>query len=174
MFRTTARRTTPLALSIALVLALLVAACGATPTATPVPPTATPVPPTATKAPATAAPSAPTATKAPAAPPTAAPTATKAPVAAGVTFANDIKPLFDKNCTRCHGGSNPRAGLSLGSYETALKGGNNPPAVVPGDPDKSPLYTLVKNGVMPFGGPKLAEADAQKIYDWIKAGAANN
>ncbi len=61
--------------------ALGLAACGATPTATPVPPTATkpaptntPVPPTATKAPATAAPAAPTATTAP-----AAPTATPAP-----------------------------------------------------------------------------------------------
>lgn len=61
--------------------ATALAACGATPTATPTkaPPTNTPVPPTATKAPAapTAAPAAPTA--APAAPTAVPPTATKAP-----------------------------------------------------------------------------------------------
>lgn len=60
----------------------VLAACGATPTATPVPPTATKAPapaaPTATKAPAPAA----TATTAPA---PAAPTATKAPVATATT-----------------------------------------------------------------------------------------
>lgn len=80
----------------ALVLALLVAACGATPTATPVPSTATPVPPTATPVPPTATPVPPTATPVPptatAVPPTATPvpptatpvppTATKAPVTA--------------------------------------------------------------------------------------------
>lgn len=68
-------------LSVLVLLSLVITACGATPTATP-------VPPTATKPPApTAAPAAPTATKAPAAPtaapaaPTAAPAATKAPAA---------------------------------------------------------------------------------------------
>jgi peptide/nickel transport system substrate-binding protein len=80
------------------------AACGATPTATPVPPTATkppapantPVPaaPTATQAPAaaTAAPAAPTATKAPAAP-TAAPAATafkEAPMLADLVKAGKL------------------------------------------------------------------------------------
>ena len=70
------------------------AACGATPTVTPVPPTATkpPAPPTAVPAAPTTAPAAPTAvpptaTKAPAAPTAAsvAPTATAAPAAAGGT-----------------------------------------------------------------------------------------
>lgn len=78
-------------LSIVVGAGSVLAACGATPTATPVPPT--PVPPTATKAPApttapgaapTAAVAAPTATKPPAAPTTAPVTApTAAPAAAG-------------------------------------------------------------------------------------------
>lgn len=85
-------RRTFLSSAAVMTAAVGLAACGATPTATPVPPTATPVPPTATKAPAaaptaapaapTAAPAAPTATKAPAAPTAttaaAAPTATPA------------------------------------------------------------------------------------------------
>jgi peptide/nickel transport system substrate-binding protein len=58
------------------------AACGATPTATPVPPTAT-KPPVAAPTAVPAAPAAPTATKPPAAAPTAAPTAAPAAPAAG-------------------------------------------------------------------------------------------
>lgn len=76
----TLTRRTFLSLAAVTTGAAALAACGATPTATP-----TKVPPTATKAPAapTAAPAAPTATKAPAAPTAApaAPTATKAPAA---------------------------------------------------------------------------------------------
>jgi peptide/nickel transport system substrate-binding protein len=76
---------------------IALSACGATPTATPVPPTA--VPPTATKPPAptnTTAPAAPAATAAPAAPaaaPTVAPTVapTKAPVPTTAPAANVVK-----------------------------------------------------------------------------------
>lgn len=46
--------------------------------------------------------------------------------------------------------------------------------VVPGDPDKSTLYTLVKSGEMPYGSSPLPDGDVQKIYDWIKAGARDN
>jgi hypothetical protein len=185
MNRSSLRHTTPLTLAIVLILIVMVAACGATPTLTPVPATA--VPATATKA-ATAAPVAttlPTATTAaaattapaPVATTAAAPTATKAatvPVASTVSFSKDVLPIFQKNCTRCHGGNNPRAGLSLESYATAMKGSSNGAVITAGNPDSSPVYTLVKSGVMPFGGTKLADADAQKIFDWIKAGALNN
>ena len=138
-------------------LALTVAACGAAATPTPVPP-----PPTK----AVVAPAA-TATKASAAAPTAA------PPASSVSFSKDILPLLQKNCTRCHGGSNPRVGLSLDSYQNVLKGSSRL-AITPGAPESSPLYNLVKSGAMPYGGTKLADADILKIFDWIKAGAANN
>ncbi len=175
-------RTLPLALAIVVVLALLFAACGATPTATRVPATATkaPVPATATTAPAMGAA---TATKAAAAPTaaTAAPTATTAmaapttaPAAAAVSFSKGVLPLLQKNCTRCHGGSSPRAGMSLEAYASVMKGSSGGAVISAGNPDKSPLYTLVKSGAMPLGGTKLADADAQKIFDWIKAGAPNN
>jgi mono/diheme cytochrome c family protein len=176
-----ARRTLPLSLAIIAILALLVAACGAaaTPTATPVPPTATKAPaapttapaaPTATKAPAaaTAAPAAPTATTAP-----AAPTATTAPAAA-VSFAKDVLPIFQKNCTSCHGGGSPRAGLNLSTYAGVTKGSSSGTVITAGNVDKSVLYGLVKSGAMPPSGGKLAEADLMKISDWIKAGALNN
>ena len=182
MNRSSLRRTAPLTLAIVAILILMVAACGATPTATPVPPTA--VPPTATKAAvptATTATStaptsttgttgaAPTATTAP-----AAPTATKAAATSTVSFAKDVLPILQKNCTRCHAGNSPKAGLTMESYASVMKGSVNGTVVTAGSPDKSPLYTLVKTGVMPFGGSKLPDADAQKIFDWIQAGAQNN
>jgi uncharacterized membrane protein len=164
-----------------LLLALMVAACGATPT-----PTAAPIPPTATKGPAAptattapSAPAAPTATKAPAAPApataTTAPAAPTAPAAAtGVSFSKDILPILQKNCTRCHSGNAPRSGLRLDTFAATMTGGNNPPSVVASNPEKSPLYTLVKSGAMPFGGTRLSDSDIQMIYDWIKAGALDN
>lgn len=175
--------TRTMTLVIVAVLLLMVAACGAaaTPTSTPAPAAATAKPaapaPAATTAPAasapTAAPAAPTAPSAPAAT-KAAPAATAAPAAAGVTFSKDLLPIFEKSCTRCHAGSGVRGGFNLATYAATMKGGSSGPAVVPGDPDKSPLYTLVKSGVMPFGGSRLSEADMQKIFDWIKAGALDN
>lgn len=71
-------RRVALTLIVVALLALAVAACGGTPTATPVPPTATAVPPTATPVPPTATPVPPTATSVP---PTAVP-ATAVPAAA--------------------------------------------------------------------------------------------
>ncbi len=79
-----------LALALVIVTAVM-AACGGTPTATPVPPTATPVPPTAaataTRLPPTATPVPPTATTVPPTATVAPPTATKAAAAGNATSA---------------------------------------------------------------------------------------
>ena len=182
-----------LTLAIVAALLLLVAACGATatPTVPPATPThaATPLAATATlvqsaptttttKAAPTIAAAVPSATTAVAAAtitqPTLAPAATIAPVAGTVSFAQSILPLFVANCTRCHGGATPRSGMSLESYQNAIKGGVGGPDIIPSDPEKSLLYTYVRDGVMPLGGTALSAADVKKIFDWIKAGAPNN
>jgi mono/diheme cytochrome c family protein len=41
----------------------------------------------------------------------------------GITFAADIKPIFDASCVKCHGEKKHKAGLRLDSREAALKGG---------------------------------------------------
>ena len=64
--------------------------------------------------------------------------------------------------------------MSLESYANAMKGGNNAPDIVPGNPDKSNIYLYPRDGVMPLGGPQLAASDVQLIFDWIKGGALNN
>jgi cytochrome c len=92
----------------------------------------------------------------------------------GVSFAKDIQPILQKNCTRCHAGGSAPSGQKLDSYANLMKGGSNGATVVAGQPEQSPFYTLVKSGVMPQGGPKLSDSDIQKIFDWVKAGANNN
>lgn len=63
------------------------------------------------------------------------------PVAAqkGVTYAKDIRPLFEATCFRCHGEEKQKGGLRLDSLEAVLKGGEERKVVIPGDSAKSPL-----------------------------------
>ena len=89
-----------------------------------------------------------------------------------------VKPIFDTNCARCHGGINHRGGLNIDTREALLKGGHTGPAIVPGDPSKSLLLTLIRHEGpssepkdMPPNKPKLSDADIQTVTDWIKAGA---
>lgn len=89
-----------------------------------------------------------------------------------------VKPIFDTNCARCHGGINHRGGLNIDTREALLKGGHTGPAIVPGDPSKSLLITLIRHEGpssdpkdMPPNKPKLSDADIQTVTDWIKAGA---
>lgn len=62
----------------------------------------------------------------------------------GVTYATDIQPIFEKSCYPCHGPktAKPKGKLRLDSLEAVLKGGEDGPAIVPGDSAKS---TLVAN-----------------------------
>ena len=57
----------------------------------------------------------------------------------GVTYAKDIKPIFDKSCVRCHGAEKPKAGLRLDGLEAVLKGTPQRKVVKPGDSAQSPI-----------------------------------
>lgn len=60
---------------------------------------------------------------------------------AGVTYASDIQPIFEKSCYPCHGpkAHKPKGGLRLDTLALVLKGGEDGPAVVPGASAKSDL-----------------------------------
>ena len=60
----------------------------------------------------------------------------------GVTYAKDIKPIFEKSCFKCHGPEKQKSKLRLDSLEAAVKGGENGPDIIPG---KSAESTLVHN-----------------------------
>lgn len=61
----------------------------------------------------------------------------------GVTFAADIKPIFDHSCTKCHSGNKPKAHLKLDSLAGALKGSEDGKVIIPGDSAKSQLILAI-------------------------------
>jgi cytochrome c len=90
-----------------------------------------------------------------------------------------VKAIFDANCARCHSGVNHRGGLNIDTREALLKGGHTAPAIVPGDPARSLLVTLIRHEGpaddpknMPPNKDKLSDSDIQVVEMWIKTGAA--
>ena len=115
----------------------------------------------------------------------AAPTATLPPASTktGVTYAADIKPVFDASCVKCHDGADstkkPKAGLALNTLEGALKGSKDGKVIVPGDSAKSDLVLAVAHAgddpdtFMPKGkgAKKLSDEQIGLIRAWIDQGA---
>ncbi len=145
--------------------------------------TAAPSPTETPVATATAAPPTATATQKPAATATAAPPPTEKPAAtataaqasaAGVSFARDVMPIFEKSCIKCHGGEKTEALLSLKDYAGVMAGSENGPVVKPGVAAESSLVTLVQQGKMPKRANRLPDNQIKILADWVNAGAPNN
>jgi formylglycine-generating enzyme required for sulfatase activity len=94
-----------------------------------------------------------------------------------VDFAKQVQPVLEANCLVCHGAAQAAGGLRLNTKAAALKGGNRGPAIVAGQPEKSPLYTMIEvppgqRGAMPPAGPQLSKAQRDTIRRWIAGGAS--
>src|SRR6266404_6027997 len=61
----------------------------------------------------------------------------------GLTYAKDIRPMFEASCFRCHNGDKAKAGLHLDSLEGALKGSKDEKVIIPGKSKESPLVIAV-------------------------------
>lgn len=90
---------------------------------------------------------------------------------ADVDFDKQVRPLLDRSCMSCHYEKRALGKLRLDSRDAMLKGGAKGPAVVPGAPDKSLLYTMVKSGAMPPGPNKFTGAEQETLRLWIAEGA---
>ncbi len=93
-------------------------------------------------------------------------------------YSTKVKPIFEANCARCHGGLNHRGGLNMDTRESMLKGGHDGAVLVPGDPAKSLLVRLIRHEgpaddpmSMPPKKPKLSDEDIAIVEKWVKAGA---
>ncbi|AEM71351.1 hypothetical protein Murru_2313 [Allomuricauda ruestringensis DSM 13258] len=89
-----------------------------------------------------------------------------------VSFAADVQPIFDANCTVCHPALVPNPDLSEGnSYPTLI----NENYIIANDLDGSLLYQrLIGNpSVMPPTG-SLPDSQITLIKNWIEQGALNN
>ena len=88
-------------------------------------------------------------------------------------FETSIRPLLVDQCQKCHGPQKQKAELRLDSRARILKGGENGPAAVPGQPDKSLLLKAVRhvNGTpkMP-DGKKLTDREIADLTRWVQMG----
>ena len=104
--------------------------------------------------------------------------ALRAQAAERIEFTQQIKPLLETTCLSCHGAERPKGNLRLGTRAGALKGGDSGPSLVPGQPEKSPLYTATilasdHDDLMPpttKGGP-LSKEKTELLRLWIAQGA---
>lgn len=92
-------------------------------------------------------------------------------------FETKIRPVLADKCYKCHSASAERvkAGLFLDSREGVLHGGENGPAIVAGDPEKSLLIKAVRytdpDLQMPPKGNKLTDEQISDLVAWVKMGA---
>ena len=100
----------------------------------------------------------------------------------GITYATDIKPIFDSHCVKCHSGDKPKARLKMDTLEGILKGTKQGPIVVAGDSSKSFILKSIahlsqdhdtwmppmpnKAGIKP-----LTQDEISLIRAWIEQGA---
>jgi hypothetical protein len=62
------------------------------------------------------------------------------------------------------------AGLDLRTLNGVMAGSSTGAVVVPGNPDGSKLWLMVRDGKMPMGGEPLSDAEKQLVRDWIERG----
>jgi hypothetical protein len=87
------------------------------------------------------------------------------PPGSTVSYANDVQPYFNAECTACHSGSNPPKGVDLSSYAQVM--GSS--VVVPGSADASLLVQQLEGGHR-----NQLQADIDMIRTWIQEGAQEN
>ena len=96
----------------------------------------------------------------------------------GIAFNRDIRPLFSRHCTACHGGVKAAGGISFVYRDKAITTGKSGErAIVPGKPQASELIKRVTSSdpdeVMPKPdhGPRLSDAEIATLTKWIEQGA---
>jgi len=80
-----------------------------------------------------------------------------------VTYSGYIAALMSTNCTGCHGGANPQAGLRLTTYAEVKAAAQN--GVLHGVIARLPGYPA-----MPQGGAALSSCAVSKVKNWVDTG----
>ncbi|APW62076.1 DUF1553 domain-containing protein [Paludisphaera borealis] len=94
----------------------------------------------------------------------------EAPASGESLFTGQVEAILANSCVRCHGGDHKKGELDLSRRAPALKGGENGPAIVPGNLDESLLIEKVAAGEMPPKSP-LKPEQVEALRAWVKAGA---
>jgi uncharacterized membrane protein len=91
-----------------------------------------------------------------------------------ISFQNEIQPILERRCVKCHGGDFPSEGLSMESYKSLMAGSQNGPVIIAGHSNNSLLFEKVESGEMPKRGSDLTVEEINLIKQWINEGASNN
>ena len=92
-------------------------------------------------------------------------------------FKTHIKPILEAACVHCHNDKEHKGDFKITTLEEAKNGGGKTPGIVPGKPDRSPVYTatvldLDDDDVMPPKKEgKLSKAQSDLLKLWIEQGA---
>jgi len=84
-------------------------------------------------------------------------------------FKDEILPVLEKSCTKCHGPQQKMGGLDLSTFAGVMKGGASGPSIAPGKPGRSLLWIMIESNKMPMGGA-LNNAQKQLIKTYIEQG----
>jgi cytochrome c553 len=91
-----------------------------------------------------------------------------------IDFGRDVQPILVTSCVRCHARGKAKGGFSIETRDALLKGGDNGPAVLPGNSEASELIALVAGldpeNVMPQKGSRLTPAQIATLRAWIDQG----
>ena len=89
-------------------------------------------------------------------------------------FEEKVRPLLVAKCFQCHDEKKQKGDLRLDSRAAILQGGENGPAMVPGDPEKSAIVKAIRYEDLNFQMPpkgKLSADEIATLTHWIKLGA---
>ena len=93
-----------------------------------------------------------------------------------VDFNQEVRPILNKHCVRCHGPEKQSADVRLDAKVFAFKERAEGAIVVPGKPDESLMFKLITSTDpkerMPHKAEPLSAAQIQVIKQWISSGAA--
>ncbi|MEL7341637.1 MAG: c-type cytochrome domain-containing protein, partial [Bacteroidota bacterium] len=95
---------------------------------------------------------------------------------ASISFNEDVRPILNQHCLRCHGGVKQSGGFSLLFEEDAFQPtDSDKPAIVRGKPEASELYLRLQHPDpelrMPYESPALSQEEVDILYQWIDEGA---
>jgi hypothetical protein len=92
-------------------------------------------------------------------------------------FEKKIRPILTAECYKCHSAEAQKikGGFRIDSREAVLKGGESgKPAILPGDPDNSPLVQAIRYTNSDLQMPPKKQLSAAVVQDfeaWVKMGA---
>ncbi|MBL9083829.1 MAG: PSD1 domain-containing protein, partial [Planctomycetales bacterium] len=89
-------------------------------------------------------------------------------------YEKKIRPALVEHCLKCHGPDKQEASLQLDSVAAMLRGGDQGPSIVPGDPDASLLVQAIRYDDVNFQMPpkgKMPDDVVAAFEKWVSVGA---